>query len=94
MSLMNFAGWKITSRKIPLAYKNRIKRGYVTAPFAIFFLKAKRFSNTLNFKNKRSVFLFKTILSIETVSSCHLFQRMARMDMDWNLKSWANFFKF
>ena len=31
------------------------------------------------------------LLGIETVSCCLLLP-MARMDMDWNLKSWANFF--
>ena len=60
------------------------------------FKKLERFSRQLNFKNNGLVLLFKTIknyLGIETVSS-HLWLRMARMEMDWNLKRRGNLFKF
>ena len=50
-------------------------------------------SHQLNFKNTGRVFFcFRLYLGIETIS-CHLLLRMARMDVDWNLKKLGQLFQ-
>ena len=63
-----------------------LKRLHVSCAIRYLLKKLNRFLHQLNSQNNCPVFLFSTInyLGIETVSCC-LLQRIARMDMDWNL---------
>ena len=59
--------------------------------------KLEHFSHQLNFKNNGLVLLFKSIFrhwNCFQSSSATVWLRMARMEMDWNLKRWGNLFKF